>query len=406
MKKRFNVEKLRKYGIIISVLITAVIVIGLSIIINEVFDYKIDDAMIGIAIAGFSLIYEINKAKKLNEADFLVQLNNNFISNDHYKNIYNLLSDYDFENEPEFHEEISNCDISNYLTLFETLYILLKRKVVDITLLDNLFSYRFFLVVHNPYIQRKKITISPKNFINIYKLERHWLKYRKKIGKDNYFLESYHLLYRTDFKKYLQIFNHNTQKQILKELTVKPLDNKLNYEFRPIMDQKYLPELMKLQEVAVNEANEVSLGMLRKNTKEMLSSCLKPPHETIGVFSNEKLIGFGILYDPTVDENESLKKELDLKSEKEIASIKDNKIMHIKLVIISPSHRGNHLQYHLNIALEQLAREKGKELLLTTVSPLNVASVKNTFKAGFTYKKTVKKYAGATRLIYAKKLNP
>ena len=64
-------------------------------------------------------------------------------------------------------------------TLFETFYILLKRKVIDIKLLDDLFAYRFFLAVHNPYIQRKKLAISPKNFKNIFRLERIWLNYRK-----------------------------------------------------------------------------------------------------------------------------------------------------------------------------------------------------------------------------------
>ncbi len=88
--------------------------------------------------------------------------------------------------------------------------------------------------------------------------------------------------------------------------------------------------------------------------------------------------------------------------EKTIADIDDQDIMHIKLVIIKDEHRGHHLQYHVNKELERLAKEKGKKLLLTTVSPYNVPSVKNTFKSGFTYKKTVKKYDGAIRLIYAK----
>lgn len=403
MKPKLEFKRVRRYGIFLAILVIAGGVILLTWAIYKIFNYRINDSMIAVIIAALSLIYEINKSKKLNEAEFLIHLNSLFITNDDYKQVYNLLSVYDFESEPDYHKEISNCDISNYLTLFETFYILLRRKVIDINLLDDLFAYRFFLAVHNPYIQRKKLAISPRNFKNIFRLERRWLKYRLDAElKDNYFLESYHLIYRSSFDKYLMVFNPKEQKKIIKEMSVPALDEAMGYKIKQLVDSAYVEKINQIQKDEVIESDKIHKGMLRANSDELIQSCFVSPHETYGVFKGESLVGFGILYDPNVDPNESIKKELDPTIEKEIALINDQDVMHIKLVIIDQAHRGHHLQYHMNKHLEQRAKDLGKKLLLTTVSPFNVASVKNTFKSGFTYKKTVKKYDGAVRLVYAK----
>lgn len=406
MNRNVPFYRIKKSGIIYTIILIGVVVIGLSYAVYHFFDYRINDTMIATMIAAFSLIYEINKSKKLNEAEFLIHLNSMFITNPDYKTVYNLLSTYNFEDEPNFEKEITNCDISNYLTLFETFYILLKRKVIDIALLDDLFAYRFFLAVHNPYIQRKKLCVSPKNFKNIFRLEHIWLQYRKENNiTDNYFSESYHLINRTDPKLYYKVFNKKAQKEIDKMIHVPPFPEENHYTFTQVTGKKAYDRIHALQHDAVIESDNYHQGMLRANTDSMLRSCLKDPHVTVAVTQEDTIVAFGVLYDPSVDEKESIKKELDLSKEKEIAAIDDKDIMHIKLVVVDPKHRGHKLQYHLTKELEQIAVKRNKKLLLTTVSPYNVPSVKNTVRAGFTYKRTVKKYAGATRLIYAKMIN-
>ena len=72
--------------------------------------------------------------------------------------------------------------ISNYLTFFESIYLLIEQKTIDISKLDNLFGYRFFLAVHNEMVQKKKLVGQPGNFKNIYKLEKLWMEYRLKNG--------------------------------------------------------------------------------------------------------------------------------------------------------------------------------------------------------------------------------
>ena len=56
------------------------VVITIAWLVYKIFDYRINDSMIAAVIAAFSLIYEINKSKKLNEAEFLIHLNSLFIT--------------------------------------------------------------------------------------------------------------------------------------------------------------------------------------------------------------------------------------------------------------------------------------------------------------------------------------
>lgn len=400
MKPWIKMHKLRKFGIVLTIIMIAGFVIGIAYLVRIIFDYRISEALIAATIAAVSLFYEIRKSKKLNEAEFLIHLNSLFITNEDYKKVYNLLSQYDFDNEPDLEQEITNCEISNYLTLFETLYILLKRKVIDLSTLDDLFAYRFFLAVHNPYIQRKKLACSPQNFKNIFRLERMWLNYRKAHHeKENYFGPSYHLLARSDLEAYMSVFDDRTQKKIQKSLIVTPMPE--TYSIEPL-DIHDFDQINDMQLKAVIEMDAIKKDVLRANDEAMIKSCLDTPHEGIKVMSEGQMIAFGILYDPSVEPNESLLKDIDVTKFQQFRTLKIEDTLQIKLVIVDPNHRKKHLQVHINKSLEKIAKQKGKKCLLTTVSPFNHASVVNTKKSGFNYVRSLSKYQGAIRMIYAK----
>ena len=78
--------------------------------------------------------------------------------------------------------KLKTIEISNYLTFFETMYLLLQERVIEIETLDDLFAYRFFIAVHNETIQKEKIIKTPYNFRNIFLLEKEWMEYRKRKG--------------------------------------------------------------------------------------------------------------------------------------------------------------------------------------------------------------------------------
>lgn len=135
-------------------------------------------------IAAMSVILlgvELFQSRKVSEGEFLANLNQMFVENESYRKAYTLFENYDFDNLPDL--ELENVEISNYLTFFEVFQLLIDRDTLTIDMFDDLFGYRFFIAVHNPYVQKQKLVKLPNNFRNLYRLERDWRKYRQKKGK-------------------------------------------------------------------------------------------------------------------------------------------------------------------------------------------------------------------------------
>lgn len=127
------------------------------------------------------LVVEMNGSRRIAESEFISNLNNMFVGNEDYKKAYTLLDAYSGGD-----LELDNASISNYLTFFEVFWILKEENTINFQFFDDLFAYRFFIAVHNPYIQKKKLVFAPFNFCNIYKLEKEWIEYRKAKGKPIY----------------------------------------------------------------------------------------------------------------------------------------------------------------------------------------------------------------------------
>jgi hypothetical protein len=142
-------------------------------------------------------IFELVKSKDIAHATFITELNKAFVENSDYIKVYNHLQNCaddccDCENScaDKNDLDIDNCNlpitkgqISNYLTFFETIYILFKKDVIDFKTLNDLFAYRFFLVVHSKIAQQKKLKLQPENFKNIFCLEYCWLEYRRNLER-------------------------------------------------------------------------------------------------------------------------------------------------------------------------------------------------------------------------------
>jgi hypothetical protein len=148
---------------------------------------------VGVLITIAVAVVQLSDSKEISRASFIVELNKSFVENENYKKVYDMLQNsVDHNCEPQNYYESDECDlvlaksdISNYLTFFETLYILYLRGVVSFDIIDDLFAYRFFLVVHSRVIQREKLIPQPENFKNIFMLEKEWLAYRVKVGKQS-----------------------------------------------------------------------------------------------------------------------------------------------------------------------------------------------------------------------------
>ncbi|MFB0921089.1 MAG: hypothetical protein QMB62_09435, partial [Oscillospiraceae bacterium] len=91
--------------------------------------------------------------------------------------------------------------IINYLVYHEALAAIIFRGVLSIKNIDDLFMYRFFLVVNNPVVQKNELCIDAQYYRGCFKLYKKWSTYRKKKGL-SILLEETSLDKTAEYKKY------------------------------------------------------------------------------------------------------------------------------------------------------------------------------------------------------------
>lgn len=166
----------RKQNIIPILLSTFIIFICIITVILETSQIKEAILTSTAVIGAISIWFEMKRSKDMAEGEFITNLNESFLSNSDVKIIYKKLSDN------EILDKDDKSSIVEYLTFFETIFILIERNVIDINIVDDLFSYRFFIAINNKYIQEYELVKDDKYYKNIYTLDYIWTEYRKNNG--------------------------------------------------------------------------------------------------------------------------------------------------------------------------------------------------------------------------------
>ena len=161
------------------------------------------------------------------------------------------------------------------------------------------------------------------------------------------------------------------------------------------LDKTYIKAMRALQDEVMAKLENPDI--LRKNTYETFEVCFHKPSLVLGAFSDERLIGFGILY-LAGNDRENLAYSLD----NYCGSLSE--YGNVKVVIVKDGYRGNGLQRLFISRFEEYARNIGIKVLLSTVSPFNIYSKNNLELSGFTVVKKLKKYGGKERYLYYKKI--
>ena len=139
-----------------------------------------------IAAAGglLGLLIQFSRERNLSEADFVLRLNQDFITNESIFGIYRKLelSRQEGQKKNPFVEE-DVIDLANYISYFEPFMGLLERRVVTIPMIDIL-AYRFFLATNNRFVQELLLCNGEKTkawYASI-RLHRTWREYRLREG--------------------------------------------------------------------------------------------------------------------------------------------------------------------------------------------------------------------------------
>lgn len=125
-----------------------------------------------------ALYFQMKRGKDITVGEFILELNKTFSENTLIMNLYVKVT----KNQPL--EEEDRSSIMIYLTFFETLFRLMERDVIDIRLLDDLFRYRFFIVVNNKDVQAMELLPDAPYYRNIYTMDFLWIEYIRKKHKE------------------------------------------------------------------------------------------------------------------------------------------------------------------------------------------------------------------------------
>lgn len=184
------------------------IVIAIFIVVAVIFPRVIDlSGYIQVVIDCISVIFavltikrELAVTQELEEAEFIVSLNEKFNDSDACKAVFaygiweahkkmlDLHRNGKSELDPtelvrterivgEEPRKLMQIDISAYLTYFESIFLLLANGVISWEAVNDLFKYRFFAGIHSDFIQTERLVRLPYNFKNIYYLEKLWMEY-------------------------------------------------------------------------------------------------------------------------------------------------------------------------------------------------------------------------------------
>lgn len=129
-------------------------------------------------IGAIAIWFEIKRGKEIAEGEFVITLNNSYQMSPDIKTIYKKIV------EGEKILEDDRAAVVEYLTFFETLYILVSREVINLSLINDLFAYRFFSAVNNKDIQNMELVKDARYYKNIYRLDNLWHRYRYEQGSE------------------------------------------------------------------------------------------------------------------------------------------------------------------------------------------------------------------------------
>lgn len=141
-------------------------------------------------IGAFAIWFQMKRERDINEAEFIMNYNISFIENPEYVELEQKLEKYrkviesggNMEDAEEIMTEENQQTVVNYLVYHEALAVFVKKRVLSIDSIDDLFAYRFFLIMNNPEIQRKELCPEAQYYHGCYWLHKKWTEYRKKKG--------------------------------------------------------------------------------------------------------------------------------------------------------------------------------------------------------------------------------
>lgn len=133
-------------------------------------------------IGALAIFIQYKRDKDVNQANFIIEYAKYFYSLNGTEEVMLELDKYRLGDK----NSLNNCSyngIINYLFWCEELSSLVQKNVIDIETIDNLFSYTFFIITNNKYIQEKEIIPQAEFYKGIFYLHKIWTQYKVKTNQ-------------------------------------------------------------------------------------------------------------------------------------------------------------------------------------------------------------------------------
>lgn len=153
-------------------------------------------------IAGVAFWLQFRRTENIDEAKFIMELNHQFISNERLTRVEHALEVYYHEinegkNNPKLNLTLDikseeRQELINYLVYMEGMAAIIQKGVLELDVIDNLFAYRFFIVVNNPIVQKTELLPYSNYYQGCFKLSKMWTE-KFKDDKRKIPLEEYSL---------------------------------------------------------------------------------------------------------------------------------------------------------------------------------------------------------------------
>ena len=354
-----------------------------------------DEASVGIFSLAVTLIgtifiaVELKNGQDVTCSEMLINLNNYFHDSDRLMKVYQVLEDSEIEGDysDERWKDVSSVEVAQYCTFFENLYMLYRHHIANIEDLDDLFGYRFFLFMNNPYIQEHYLLPTSSSYVQLFELCQIWTRHRKSESKDKTTwtrsIPCSQYMISEDFmnrKLYLhdrgyigntkELYNFETKGE---EFQIKTLTF------------DHMSDVLNLQDIVMENMPDKSL-LFPLSRAELMES-LQIDHVSGAYNKDGSLIAYCVLVANRPGER-NLAVDFGAKPEESIT---------FDIVAVDPQWRGYSLQQRFIDWSLEVANDSGAKYIHATVNPENNHSAQNFIKRGFVVKKTATKYGGLTR---------
>ena len=334
---------------------------------------------------------ELPISERHNSVQLLLQIMESFNNSEILLRFYNYIDNYDRtynKNDLPQYSGTIPTDLVTYLSFFETLYIIIASKTIELSIIDFAYRFRFFAGCNIPIMQESELLPLGYQYPNIVSLYNMWSEYivsNYDHSQKTKSVSNEIPLYDNDLHKNMAIYSFCNQPDI--PMKIRFLNRNLTWLTLTMKLIQYneINDCMNFQAQVINsipdnDTNNIFEPLTRKEMEKALQKSV-----CVGLYNNNDALvaQMNIIIKP--DESENLALDLDEMQQKEDVCIIDS-------IIVSNEFWGYSIQKTFLFFADCIAKNHNKKGICAVVSPLNTYSIKNFLLKGYSIVATKPKY--------------